>query len=262
MIPLPNKPVKNGELRVLYHKPEKKVTKRPIVFLPGYVAAPFTWKDFHIPHHDLGEYYYVETREKATSKIKRNRKVRLDVEQSSWDLPEVIDYLGLNKRDHVLYGASYGGAVIFQSLIHQLVKSPTIVTFDPIAKWVYGGFFMNVLLRTVPLFILSPMRTLFAKISLANMKNQSQRDRMVAFLKGAEPWKFKQSYFQNKKFDIIEDLAEIKSELFICSRNDFSSSGSCFMFSTVKLVISITNSPLTTLPSISSRFASLSNILP
>ncbi len=209
-------PIKDGELRVFYHKPEKSLTKRPIVFLPGYVAAPFTWKDFHVPHHGIGEYFYVDTREKASSKIKRNRKVSLDIEQSARDLPEVIDYLGLSKRDHVLYGASYGGAVIFQSLIQQLIEPPTVVTFDPVTKWVYGNFFSNVMMGIVPLFILSPMRTIFAKISLARMENQAQKDRLVAFLQGAEPWKFKQSFFQNKKFDISNDLSEIKSELFIC----------------------------------------------
>lgn len=33
-------PVKDGEIRILHHKPEKQTTKRPILFLPGFVAAP------------------------------------------------------------------------------------------------------------------------------------------------------------------------------------------------------------------------------
>ncbi|MHA1954899.1 MAG: hypothetical protein ACW96U_13235, partial [Candidatus Heimdallarchaeaceae archaeon] len=79
-------PIDDGELRYFHHKPEKQTTKRPIVFIPGYVAAPITWVDFHIPHQGFGEYYYLETREKRSSKIKKTRKTTMTITQTAYDV--------------------------------------------------------------------------------------------------------------------------------------------------------------------------------
>ncbi|NPE06637.1 MAG: alpha/beta hydrolase [Asgard group archaeon] len=208
-------PVKDGELRVLHHKPEKQTTKRPIIFLPGYVAAPWTWNDFHRAHHGFAEYYYFETREKKSSKMNRHRKIQLSIKQSAADLADVIDYLGLNKIDYVLASASYGGGVVFQALIDKLIKPPTTFSFDPIAKWIYSSPLLNAFIRFTPGFILGPFRTIFTKIYLRGMQNQSQKNRMIAFVQGGEPWKFKKSNRQNLRWDIREELSKIDTELFI-----------------------------------------------
>lgn len=208
-------PVKDGEVRVLHHKPEKITTKRPILFLPGFVAAPWTWNDFHRPHHGFAEYYYFETREKKSSKMNKHRKIQLSIKQSAVDLADVIEHLGLNKKDYVLASASYGGGVIFQALIDKLIKPPTTYSFDPIAEWIYGSPFTNAFIRFTPGFILGPFRTIFTKMFLAGMKNQSQKNRMIAFVQGGEPWKFKKSTRQNLQWDIREELSEIDTELFI-----------------------------------------------
>jgi pimeloyl-ACP methyl ester carboxylesterase len=208
-------PVTDGEVRVLHHKPEKQTTKRPILFLPGFVAAPWTWNDFHRAHHGFAEYFYFETREKRSSRMKRHRKISLSIEQSAIDLAEVIEQLGLNKKDYVLASASYGGGVVFQALVDKLIAPPTVCSFDPIAEWVYGTPLWNVFIRITPGFILGPFRTFFSKIFLRTMENQSQKDRMLAFVQGGEPWKFKISHRQNGKWDIIDRLCEIKKEVYI-----------------------------------------------
>jgi len=208
-------PVKDGEVRVLHHKPEEQRTKRPILFLPGFVAAPWTWNDFHRTHHGFAEYYYFETREKKSSKIRRHRKLKLGIDQSAIDLAEVIDELGLNKKDYVLASASYGGGVVFQALIDKLIKPTTVVSFDPIAKWVYGTWWANAFIQLTPSFILQATRTLIARIYLVTMKNKAQRERMVAFMKGGDAWKFKRSTRHNFKWDIIAELPKITDEVFI-----------------------------------------------
>ena len=49
-------PIDDGELKIYHHTPDNSETKRPIIFVPGFVAAPSTWVDFHIPHHGFAEY--------------------------------------------------------------------------------------------------------------------------------------------------------------------------------------------------------------
>ncbi|MFW9922189.1 MAG: hypothetical protein ACFFDW_02760 [Candidatus Thorarchaeota archaeon] len=209
-------PVEDGELKVYHHTPKKSILKRPILFIPGYVAAPSTWVDFHKPQHDLGEYYYLETREKNSSRIKKSRKVRMDLKQSAKDIKSVIEFLGLDRKDYVLFGSSYGGGIIFEALIKQYINPPTVLLFDPIAYWIYTTPFTNFILAFIPPFILNSIRFFIAKLYLAGMKNQAQKRRMMAFVKGIEPWKFRKCTLQNRKLNIVEDLKEITSETIIC----------------------------------------------
>ncbi len=208
-------PVDDGEIKVYHHVPENSDTKRPIVFLPGFVANPRTWVDFHITHQGFGEYFYVETREKRSSKIKRTRNTSMTIKYTAYDVSLILKELGLNDKDYVLVGSSYGGAVILEGLIHGYLDPPTAIVHDPIIKWPLGRSIIKVLLRVVPKFILSSMRIFLAKVFTFGMKNKDQRDRMIEFTRGIEPWKFKKATFQNDKFNIFDDLKKIKKEVFL-----------------------------------------------
>ena len=208
-------PIDDGELRVFHHVPENKETKRPIVFIPGYVAAPLMWVDFHIPHHGFGEYYYLETREKRSSKIKKTRHTSMTITRTAYDVGVALKELGLENKDYVLASSSYGGAVILDGLINQYFNPPTTFIHDPIVKWVWEKSIINTLLRIVPMFILSILRLPIAYIFTAGMKNKDNRRRMIEFARGLQPWKFKKCTLQNNKFNIFEDLKKIKNEVFI-----------------------------------------------
>lgn len=208
-------PIDDGELRVFHHKPEKQTTKRPIVFIPGYVAAPSTWTDFHIPHQGFGEYYYLETREKRSSKIKKTRNTTMTITQTAYDVGVALEDLGLTKKDYVLASSSYGGGVILDGLINQYFDPPTAFVHDPIVKWVWEKSINNILLRIIPVSLLNALRIPIAYIFTAGMKNKDNRRRMIEFARGLEPWKFKRCTLENNKFNIFEDLKKIKNEVFI-----------------------------------------------
>ena len=208
-------PIDKGELRVFHHKPKRNETKRPVLFVPGYVAAPITWVDFHIPHHGFGEYYYLETREKRSSRIKKTRKTSMSVSQTAKDLGQVIENLGLKDKDFVLFGSSYGSSVILAGLIHGYFTAPTIVIHDPIVKWIWEKSINNVALRVVPKFILSALRMPLAHLFTMGMKNKTNKERMIEFARGIVPWKFKRVTLENNKMDMFDDLKKIKEEVFV-----------------------------------------------
>ena len=208
-------PIDDGELRYFHHKPEKQTTKRPIVFIPGYVAAPITWVDFHIPHQGFGEYYYLETREKRSSKIKKTRKTTMTITQTAYDVGVALENLGIANKDYVLASSSYGGAVILDGLINEYFDPPSTFVHDPIVKWIWEKSINNILLRVVPMSLLSILRMPIAYIFTAGMKNKANKMRMIEFARGIEPWKFKRCTLQNNKFNIFDDLKKIKNEVFI-----------------------------------------------
>ncbi|NHJ39211.1 MAG: alpha/beta hydrolase, partial [Asgard group archaeon] len=150
--------VSDGQLKIFHHKPQKKETKRPIVFLPGYISAPPSWVDFPRTHHGISEYYYLESREKASSKLKRHRKLKFTIEESARDLQKAIKHLGLENSDYVLFATSYGGAIVLQAIYENLINPTTVIIFDPAVKWVYSNAFTNFINFITPPFILGALR--------------------------------------------------------------------------------------------------------
>ncbi|MHA1121547.1 MAG: hypothetical protein ACTSUW_02210 [Candidatus Heimdallarchaeota archaeon] len=208
-------PVDGGEIRVFHRKPKNITAKRPILFIPGYSTTPWSWRGFPKPIHNNTEYYFLETREKASSRIKRNRKTNLTVDQKAKDVGKAIKYLGLDKRDFVLYGTSYCGGVVLQGLIQKYFTAPTIVVFDPQGNWTYSRKAVKWLLPILPPFIMGAFRFIFAKIVLRTMKNQHQKERILDFIRGANPYKWRKACMQNLHFDITNQFDKISEEIFV-----------------------------------------------
>ncbi|MHA1245018.1 MAG: alpha/beta fold hydrolase [Candidatus Heimdallarchaeota archaeon] len=208
-------PVEDGELRVFHHKPDKITTKRPVLFLPGFGTTPWTWRKFHYPHHGIGEFYNFETREKASSTMPNKRKVKFTYDIIAQEIATGIEYLGLNKKDYVLFGSSFNGGVVMKGLIEGYFNPPTTVVFDPLCVFDFLKFIRNVLLPITPSFVLGAGRKIIAKFIMRNMKNEAQRERNMAFVEGAVPYKWKKTNIQNRKIDLKHDLHKIKNEVFI-----------------------------------------------
>ncbi|MHA1308697.1 MAG: hypothetical protein ACTSQN_15505 [Candidatus Heimdallarchaeota archaeon] len=109
-------PVKGGEIRVTHIKPDKPVGKRPIVFVSGWQSMPYQFEDMYEIIYNRIEIYFVETREKYTSKIKR-RKADLSVSQKARDLKAVLEYFELENQDYVLFATCWGGNHYFSRII-------------------------------------------------------------------------------------------------------------------------------------------------
>ncbi len=206
--------IDDGELRYFHHKPDNIQTKRPVVFIPGYVAAPISWVDFSLPLHGIGEYYYLETREKKSSKIQNKRKASMTVDQTAKDIGVALENLGMKNKDFVLLGSSYGSTNILAGLSKKYFTAPTIVVHDPMVTWVNKNRAMEILMQVVPKFILVPIKMPLAYIATMGMENKANRKRMLDFMRGVEPWKFKRCTLQNNKLDMFNDLKEIEEEVF------------------------------------------------
>jgi len=208
-------PIEDGEIRVFHHKPERITTKRPILFFPGFATTPWSWREFHLPHHGTTEYYHLETREKASSKIRKHRKVNFTMKQTAKDIAVAIDYLKLNQRDYVMVGTSYTGGAVLSGLIEGFFDPPTTMVFDPLCVWAYAKFWVNWLLPIMPSFILGALRFVFAKIIMTGMKNEAQKERNMDFIRGADPFKWRKACLDNRKLNLVPDLHKIKNEVIV-----------------------------------------------
>ena len=129
-------PVDGAELRVFHHKPKNPITKRPILFISGFGTSPWSWRHFNTPMYEKGEYYFLETREKTSSKVFTGRlRTNMTIDQNAKDLAEAIKYLELDNTDFVLYGTSYCGAIALTGLANEYLSAPTVAVHDPLSDW-------------------------------------------------------------------------------------------------------------------------------
>ncbi|NHK30674.1 MAG: alpha/beta hydrolase [Asgard group archaeon] len=208
-------PVKGGEIKIYHHKPDIVNAKRPIIFIPGFGMAPLMWREFHHTHHGKIEYIHIESRDKKSAKIKRNRTADLTIDRFAYDIVNVIDYLGLTSKDYVLMGSCLSGGVILHGLIQKYMNPPTVIVFDPFCKWAQYRFLVKFIIPFVPPFLLNIMKHLIARFIMRKMKNEAQIERNKAMLEDAVAWKWRKFPLQNHKFDLTNDFKKIESEVFV-----------------------------------------------
>ena len=207
-------PVEGGELRVFHHKPKKPKSKRPVLFIPGFGTSPWSWRHFGVAGHERIEYYFIESREKGSSRIKKRFKAKMDADQTAKDIAQVISFLGLKDNDFVLYGASYVGGAMLMGLAKKYFTAPTIINFDPLSSWKKHRKYVY-LIAPMPPFVITLLKSILIRTISIGMKNKSQKARMLNYIEDAVAWKWRRSGIQNFRYDIWELLKDINEEVSI-----------------------------------------------
>jgi hypothetical protein len=208
-------PVDDGEIRVIHVNPKNKISKRPLVFVPGWGVIPRNFNDFYEVLHEKIEFFYIETREKKTSRIKRF-KAKLTMNQKAKDVGDALNFLGLNgEKDFVLMGPCWGGAVILQGLMDKSIKAPTILAVDPMHRLWYPQWMLDYVGPLLPVWLLYLMKPLLKWLKLRNMKEKVQKQRAEDLIKEAVMWKWKRAGFQCRHFELYGNLHKIDEEVFV-----------------------------------------------
>jgi len=208
-------PVDGAELRVFHHKPKNPLTQRPILFVSGFGTSPWSWRHFNTVMYEKGEYYFLETREKSSSKfLTKRRKTKMSIDQNAKDLAQVIKYLGLDKSDFLLFGTSYCGAIILVGLANKYFTAPIIAIHDPLESWKVQRR-MLLFFFYIPPFVLSFLKMPFARLILLGLKNKAAKKRYLDFVRNATVWKWIRSGWHNFSFKIDKYLPLINEEVLV-----------------------------------------------
>jgi len=115
-------PVSEGvRLRVIHFSPAEESPFPPVIFVPGWITQMDAWQtvlremtqDFNI--------YYVETREKMSSRV--DKKSPISVRILGSDLARLVEFWGFADKSYILMGSSLGATAILESY-HHLKSSP------------------------------------------------------------------------------------------------------------------------------------------
>jgi Alpha/beta hydrolase family len=202
------------ELRVYRMRPARPVARRPIVFVPGWGTNPPGWYDFTKAVCGRAELYYLETREKASSRI-LDRSTDMGVGQAARDIGRALDFLGLVGQDFVLAGACWGAAQVLKGMIDGCLRAPTVLLQDPMHRLWFPRWILRWVSPLVPLPLLHVLRPILTRVMLGDMKEPVQKARAYAFVYGADFWKWKKSAEAARDFELHGALGGVRDEVFV-----------------------------------------------
>lgn len=207
-------PVQGGTIRVIHVKQKNPQNIRPVVFISGWSTMARLFNDFYEMLHNRIDFYFVETREKISSNIKR-KKAHMDLSQNARDVQSVIEYFDLPGQDFVLFGSCWGASVMFQGLLDGTLKAPQYVTFAPMHKLWFNKFVLKWLAPILPVFIISLLMKILPPLMFMGMKAKKQKKRMLDSFKDTVVWKWKKAAIAAADFELFGKLSKIEEEVLV-----------------------------------------------
>jgi len=208
-------PVPGAELRVYHSRPASPVARRPIVLVPGWGTIPQGFQGFYETVHGQAELYYLETREKISSRI-LSRRPDMSVLRSGRDIQVALQALGLaGKRDFVLVGACWGASMILEGLLAGELNAPTIILADPMHTLWFPKWVLRWISPLLPAAMVRLLRPVLRQALLGDMKESAQKQRIFAFVNSADIWKWKKSAEAAREFELFGRLQKVDRELFV-----------------------------------------------
>lgn len=185
--------------------------RRPIVFLPGWGTIPEGFTEFLNVVNGQAECYYMETREKNSSRLDRNR-ARMDMDQLAADVQAVLDSAG---PDSVLMGTCWGATIIAHGLARGILAAETVVLFDPMHALWFPTWLLRWVVPVVPLWLWKILKPIGKRIALWGMQEPVQRARAELFIDNADLWKWKHTALQVRDVNLYEEMPKIRQEVLV-----------------------------------------------
>jgi pimeloyl-ACP methyl ester carboxylesterase len=206
-------PVEGGSIRGCISRTEEKTARRPLIFLSGWGTSPELFRDVFTVIHGKCDYYYLETREKASSSLEPGAK--MDMDQFARDVADAIEQLGLgrdSKRDYVILGTSWGAAVLAHGLARGYLNPPTAVLFDPMPRLWIKPWIRKLLVPLFPVWFWNALKGIGRRIALAGMKEATQRARAEAVINSADLAKWKAAVRSIGDYDALDIISAIPGQ--------------------------------------------------
>jgi pimeloyl-ACP methyl ester carboxylesterase len=205
-------PVKeNVSLRVITFTPPVDNDNPAVIFVPGWISLLSGWKrvlkemtkDFLV--------YYIETREKITSRVKG--KVAYSVEAIGGDIVDLVSQLKLKPKQYILFGSSLGGTVLLDCCRFLKTEPLFLVLIGPNAVFRVPKFGMAIIRPFYPglYLILKPFIKWYLKTFRLDVKTDyAQYKKYCDNLDTADPWKLKKAAISFSKYQVWDKLEQIK----------------------------------------------------
>ena len=179
-----------SHLKILNTKAKQNKKNNHVLFLvPGWGSIPLGWDEFLIDIMTDFDIYYLETREKDSSRL--NKKTKHDLDRCSSDIKDVVDSLNIAQQRLIIMGSSFSTPIIAHALASEKIKPKLGVLVGPAIKFKPPPTFMF-LTAFIPgrfITILKPIGRLWIKFFKS--EDEIQAAKYYRVIKEADPVKWK-----------------------------------------------------------------------
>ncbi|HSV97420.1 MAG TPA: alpha/beta hydrolase [Spirochaetota bacterium] len=206
-------------LKIIDFIPRRDNDKRPVIFfVAGWISAISGWRGVLKVISSQYRTIYLETREKRSSIIPKNKKVGFAMDRLSADIRETIDGLIPPRRTFILAGSSLGGTAILEYLAEKWRKPLCAILVGPNAEFRFPMFLGRVIPAFPPSFYLAlkPIIKWYLRNFRLDKKNeQEQVKKYEATLDAADPYKLKYNAIAIRNYSIWHILPAVSTPVLV-----------------------------------------------
>jgi len=197
-------------LRVIRFAPQQPTQNPVMVFVPGWISLIHGWKDVLREMTRDFTVYYVETREKISSRVSGN--VPYTVEALGKDIVQIIDHYHLQDNQYILFGSSLGATVILDSCRFLRRHPRALILVGPNAVFRVPRLGMFIIRIFYPGFY--PLIKPIVKWYLHNFRLNVESDyaqyvKYCRAIDAADPYKLKKAVIAFSRYQVWELLPNI-----------------------------------------------------
>ncbi len=204
-------PVSPGvSLRVITFSPSQPDKNPALVFVPGLISLMAGWREVLLEMTRDFLVYYIETREKITSKVKG--KVDYSLEAIGKEIAALVSHFNLQSRSYILFGSSLGATAILESSRFLKTDPLCLVLIGPNAVFRVPKFYRFIIRVFNPRFylLLKPIVKWYLKtFRLDTGADYAQYEKYCKTLDAADPWKLKKTVIAFSRYEVWDILAAI-----------------------------------------------------
>ncbi|HNU90456.1 MAG TPA: hypothetical protein PKO25_01110 [Spirochaetota bacterium] len=206
-------------LKIIDFIPKRDNDRRPVIlFVAGWISAISGWtgviKTLSAEYRTI----YLETREKRSSIVPRNRRVGFAMDRLAADIREAVEKLVPGRREFVMAGSSLGASAILEYLAQPGRKPLCAILVGPNAEFRFPRFLGYVIPAFPPSFylVLKPVVKWYLRNFRLDKKNeQEQVKKYESTLDAADPYKLKYNAIAIRNYSIWHVLPEVKTPVLI-----------------------------------------------
>jgi pimeloyl-ACP methyl ester carboxylesterase len=207
---------KEVSLRVVSWQPKNDDAGSPIVFVAGWVSTVAGWAELLYALTQKHPVYYIETREKKSAEIHKNR-LRTDdfrMERFTEDVITACSRLPIDMEEAIVSGSSLGATVLLEALKHERLKAKGVFLVGPACE-----FRVSFALRWMPYLFPSPAYRVvkhfivwyFRHFRVNVEKEPEQMQRYENTILSAHPLRIKLSGRAFMHYQVWPDLETVKA---------------------------------------------------
>ncbi|MBN2103606.1 alpha/beta hydrolase [bacterium] len=207
----------NGvSLTMMTFLPSRRQGFPAVVFVAGWVSRIEGWE--HVLRDMTRDFpvYYIETREKISSRVPRGAK--FDVYAIGDDIVQAVDQLDLQDNQYLLFGSSLGATVIMDCYARLKTKPCCLALVAPNAEFRIPFLWKVIIALFYPpfYFLLKPWIKWHLKYFRLNVKKDwAQYEKYCRTLDCADPKKLKSAAQAFSKYRIWEALKTIDAPVLL-----------------------------------------------